>query len=431
MKQMDVADQIISKMKNKGAEKSQTLISSSDTQQLSLENGRINLLRSVAGGRVFIKAISKQKLGVASANTWDESSLESFCDKAMDMANGSVADSAYDIAPFSAYESFQRGDSSPDLDKMYFRLEEILSGAKKRFPDLKIEKGKLSYQVDTSSYANSNGMKYDCRVANYLAQFTFLARQKQKISSFNYSYSLLDKLDTPLLEIDAISQLMEQTARQLDIRPLGDKFTADVIITPYCLTGFVKFLTDIFLSDQFIIAKRGFMADKLNQSVASAAFSLRASPVDTTAVAPEFVSGDGFKTEEAKLIDKGVLKSFALSLYAANKTGFGRFVGGKSNFVVDAGEISLADQIKKIKRGILLTRYAGSRPNDRGDFSGVAKNSYYIENGEIKYPVCETMVSGNLADLLLNIKSTSKERINFGFGILPWIHGTGITVSGK
>jgi len=68
------------------------------------------------------------------------------------------------------------------------------------------------------------------------------------------------------------------------------------------------------------------------------------------------------------------------------------------------------------------------KPND---FSGVAKNSYYIENGKIRYPLSETMLSGNIAEMLRNIKGVSKERINFGDAIFPWIQFRGLVISGK
>ncbi|MCK5131963.1 MAG: hypothetical protein KAR40_07415 [Candidatus Sabulitectum sp.] len=61
----------------------------------------------------------------------------------------------------------------------------------------------------------------------------------------------------------------------------------------------------------------------------------------------------------------------------------------------------------------------------------MAKNSYYIENGEIKYPVSETMVAGNLKEMLKNIRHISKERVNNGGFIVPWITFSGVTVSGK
>ncbi len=57
--------------------------------------------------------------------------------------------------------------------------------------------------------------------------------------------------------------------------------------------------------------------------------------------------------------------------------------------------------------------------------------SYYIENGEIMYPVTETMIAGNLADAFRNILAISREQIDFGQAILPYILTTGVTISGK
>jgi len=61
----------------------------------------------------------------------------------------------------------------------------------------------------------------------------------------------------------------------------------------------------------------------------------------------------------------------------------------------------------------------------------VAKNSYYIEDGEIKYPVSETMIAGNLKDLLKSIKHISRETVNDGGSVFPWITFSGVTISGK
>ena len=80
-------------------------------------------------------------------------------------------------------------------------------------------------------------------------------------------------------------------------------------------------------------------------------------------------------------------------------------------------------------QGVLLSRFSGGYPASNGDFSGVAKNSYYIENGEIKYPITETMVSGNVREMFESLDEVSCDRIDFGSGILPWISFKGITVS--
>ena len=85
--------------------------------------------------------------------------------------------------------------------------------------------------------------------------------------------------------------------------------------------------------------------------------------------------------------------------------------------------------IKDVDKGIILCRFSGGSPSDNGDFSGVAKNSFYIENGEIQYPITETMISGNIAQMFMNIIDISNDTIDFGYNILPWISFDGITIS--
>ena len=85
----------------------------------------------------------------------------------------------------------------------------------------------------------------------------------------------------------------------------------------------------------------------------------------------------------------------------------------------------------RVKKGVLLSRFSGGMPSSNGDFSRVAKNSYYIEEGEIRHPLSETMIAGNLVDLLMQLQDISTERINFGSSIIPWLRFSGVTVSGK
>ena len=91
---------------------------------------------------------------------------------------------------------------------------------------------------------------------------------------------------------------------------------------------------------------------------------------------------------------------------------------GGGAWVVDAGATPLDAMIRDVKAGILITRFSGGRPNDKGDFSGIAKNSYYIENGAVAYPISETMVSGNMAALLTNIVAISVRARGLRFGYL-------------
>jgi len=87
--------------------------------------------------------------------------------------------------------------------------------------------------------------------------------------------------------------------------------------------------------------------------------------------------------------------------------------------------------IANVKKGILLGRFSGGSPASNGDFSGIAKNSYLIENGKIVQPLSETMIAGNAVKVLTDIIALSKERVDYGNSIVPWIHSTGVTISGK
>jgi len=127
-----------------------------------------------------------------------------------------------------------------------------------------------------------------------------------------------------------------------------------------------------------------------------------------------------------------VLSSFALSLYGSRKTGHPR--AGNTAFgsiEVEAGDTPLAEMIKGIDRGILLNRFSGASPGPSGDVSGVAKNSFLIENGVVTDAISETMVSFNIVDILGNIPAISKERCENGMSVLPWCCFDGITISGK
>ena len=75
--------------------------------------------------------------------------------------------------------------------------------------------------------------------------------------------------------------------------------------------------------------------------------------------------------------------------------------------------------------------FSGGMPGPNGEFSGVAKNSFSIENGRIVGAVAETMVSGNLAELFANVSAVSRETVCDGASIFPWAACGGVTVSGK
>ncbi len=238
-------------------------------------------------------------------------------------------------------------------------------------------------------------------------------------------------LEASLLERASLKTLLRQSVEHLEAQPFTGKFVGDVIITPDCLQSFLYAYTMTFLSDGPMIAGTSPFKDKLGQKVASGKLTLSSKPVSPAMAEGYFVTNDGFAAENVTILDKGVLQSFLLSQYGSKKTGLERAKNQGGCFVIEPGDESLEEMISKVEKGLLVARYSGGSPSPNGDFSGVAKNSYYIENGKIMYPVTETMIAGNFAAVFDNVRAVSAERIDYGNGLIPYVLSTGVTISGK
>jgi PmbA protein len=70
-----------------------------------------------------------------------------------------------------------------------------------------------------------------------------------------------------------------------------------------------------------------------------------------------------------------------LTNYGSKKTGKPIGPNRGNSYIIKPGDQSYEDMIKSVEKGILLCRFSGGMPNASGDFSVVAKNSYYVENG--------------------------------------------------
>ena len=170
---------------------------------------------------------------------------------------------------------------------------------------------------------------------------------------------------------------------------------------------------------------------KVGEKIAHDSLSVSSNPTSDQLADRCFVSSDGYRVKDVNIVENGILNTYLLSQYGGNKTKLESFPNDANRLFIAAGNKSLEDMIKSVKKGLLLCRFSGGRPSGNGEFSGVAKNSYYIEDGKIQFPVQEVMVSGNLVDGFRNIVDISKERNESGRSFIPWVQVSGWTVSGK
>jgi PmbA protein len=124
--------------------------------------------------------------------------------------------------------------------------------------------------------------------------------------------------------------------------------------------------------------------------------------------------GEGLPTRKTPVIERGVLKSYLLDTYSGKKLGLAstgnasRSVGespsaGPTNFYLVPGAVPPADIIRSVKRGLYVTELIGFGINMvTGDYSRGAAG-FWIENGELAYPVEEITIAGNLKRMFLDI----------------------------
>ena len=428
MNQSDIANYCIEQLKEAGAHKSQCAVTFSEKKELNVETGEMSLFRTTFDTNVGMSVIVDQKSGSVAINKTDKDSINEAVRKVMDMAQSSQPDDANDISPSQPKQSFSKGDEKPDMEKMYLRLDEFMGYVKKTHPTINMEAAIVDFSHSTSVFQNSNGVEFTTKEGMYGFSNMFTAKEGKDTSSFNGMGISALNLNTPFIESGSAKRLLKQSTEQVRTKPVSEKFTGEIVVTPDCLSDFLGFITGD-ISDGKIISKTSIYKERLNQQITDPRFTLHARPVSDEITDGYFITDDGYVAENNTIIDNGVLKTHLLSLYGANKTGGKRAVNGGGAFVVDAGEKPKDEIIRNIKKGILLERFSGGRPSADGEFSGVAKNSYYIENGELKYPISETMISGNIQEMFSNIGEISSDRIDFGYCIFPWISFKGVTVS--
>ena len=413
---------------NLGADKAEGSINESEKKELNIEAGKMSLFRTTFQNSLSLEAIKDNKQSSLSINKIDKESIDNAIKLLIENVKSSQVDEAQDISEKQNSEIFKKGHLHPDLNLMYDKLDEFNDYVKDKHTKIILEAAMLDHTANVSHIMNTNGVDFqiDKGVYNFSPMFT--AKDGEKTSSFNYTYFSALELNKKIKNKAYLSELLHQTEEQINTFPIKQKFVGNVIVTPHCLPDFLSFIQNS-ISDGAIISGTSIYKDKVGLEIANKKFNLLSSPLDENLASGYFVTGDSYKSKNIAIIKNGILQSHLLSLYGANKTGGKRIANNGGAYIIPNGAESLESMIKSIDKGILLCRFSGGNPSDNGDFSGVAKNSYYIENGEIKHPVIETMISGNISQMFMNIGSISKESINFGDAILPWISFDGVTIS--
>ncbi len=406
-------------------------VTQSEKQELNLENSGFKLLRTVFNNSGSVKVFLGEKMGSAGGNDLTEKGLQKLVQEAKAAAESASDDPCHDIAPDQGKDVFRQGGYEPDMERFIERIKEFLDTAAKEYPKVKIMGGAGSYDRWHWLSRNTNGTEFEGFGGKYSFNIEICASDGEKTTGLDYTGVSMQSLDVPFMEMGDLRRHLEDIQQSIYPESLEGKFEGTVIMTPGCAENFIYMMISNYISDGVIIDGTSLWLDKVGEQVASEKLTISLKPSDERIVTGECGTANGFRSEDVTLIEKGVLKTHWLSLYGANKTGRPVVKNTGSDLVVEPGDKTLEELIASVDKGLIMGGFSGGQPGTNGEFSGVAKNSFLIENGKIKGAVTETMVNGNLGEVVRNIRGISKELKCDGGSVVPYIAVDGIVISGK
>lgn len=421
----------LGKLSQLGADKAKVSVSSEESDEFNVEAGEFTLIRSLFTSSMSMMVIKDRKKGSISLNTLTKEEIDRAAEECMESALSGAEDDCYTIAEKEENFTWAEGSLEPDKEKFLDSLILFTEDVKKEYPAIMLEQVVASYSRIESVCLNSNGVDFRRTIGFYVISVMYSAHDGDRTTSFNsFEFEYPDPA-TRIIDMFNVRTLFDRCIKELDTVPFSGKFDGVCLFSPECGGGFAEIITDNFCGDYALIEKTSPWREKLGQKVADESFTLRIIPRDERIFLGERVTGDGYLSKNYDVIKNGVLENFCIGEYASLKTGFKRSPSTSGAIEILPGKKSVEEIIAGIEKGIFVCRFSGGEPSANGDFSGVAKNSFLIENGKITVPVSETMISGNFADMLNSIEGISSEVYMDGSCCLPYVAFGGVTVSGK
>ena len=220
----------------------------------------------------------------------------------------------------------------------------------------------------------------------------------------------------------------------------ADTAQVPVIYDPKVSRGLLGHLSSA-INGAAIARDTSFLKDKMGEKIFPAGINIIDEPHRARGLRSKPFDGEGVANQRRRVIEDGVLTTWFMDLRSSRQLGLTttghatRGVGSPpspsaTNLYMEAGNQTPAELMADIKDGLYVTELIGFGINGlTGDYSRGAAG-YWIENGEIAYPVSEVTVAGNLVDMFL--KLTPANDLEFRYGVdAPTIRIDGLTIAGK
>ena len=366
-------------------------------------------------GALGISVYLGQQKGNASTSDLSEEAIKNTVEAALAIAKYTSPDDCTGLADkeLMAFEA-------PDLALYHGASVDVEQATKLA---LEAEKSALEYDA---KIVNSNGASFNSHTGVRVYGNTHGMLQSYLSSRYSLSCSViggeLDQLEndyeyTVSREFDALSSadwVGQNCAKKVIARLNPQKLTTrevPVIFLNDVATGLISHLTGA-ISGGSLYRKSSFLLDHLGKQVLPDWFQISERPHLLKRLASTPFDSEGVRTQDLEIIQDGILQTYLLTSYSGRKMGMQStgHAGGIHNWLVKPNLTGgLTALLRQMGTGLLVTDVMGQGVNIvTGDYSRGAAG-FWVENGEIQYPVAEITIAGQLQGMLKNIVAVADD----------------------
>lgn len=354
------------------------------------------------------------KRGHASTSDFSPAALRQTVEAAVAIARHTAAD---DCAGLPEREQLAR--DLPDLDLFHpwhVSPEDAIEVAKRceaaafaLSPKLRNTEGtSLSAQHSQFIFANSLGFMGGFPTSRHSLGCSMIAEEKGQMQRDDWYSST--RVPANMADPEALGRYAgERALARLRARKIST-CQAPVLFEAPQAGGLIGHFVSA-VSGVSLYRKSTFLLDSLGKPVFSKEISIEERPYEKQGMASSPFDEEGVATRERSIVRDGVVEGYFLGTYSGRKLGMPSTgsSGGNHNLVIKPGTLDFRAMLKKLHRGLLVTELLGHGTNlITGDYSRGAAG-YWVENGEIQYPVEEITIAGNLGDMFKSIVAVGSD----------------------
>ena len=439
----DILAALLEKAKQAGADAADAVIAHGIALSASYRLGKPEDLERSEGRDLGLRVLLGHQQAMVSTTDLTGDALDSLVERAIAMARA-VPEDPYCglLAPEELAREWPELDladsGEPDAEKLIDWAKRAEDAARAVPGVTNSEGGDASWSKSRAQVATSGGFSGGYETSRFSFSVSVLAGQDTEMErDYDWSSACYEEdLESP--------EEIGKRAGERAVKRLNPKKAASgavpVVYDPRVSGGLIRHLSGA-ISGASIARGTSFLKDMLNQPVFAPGIKVTDDPHRKRGFRSRPFDGEGAPTSASDIIADGALTTWLLDSRSARQlnlksTGHAaRGTGGPpapapSNLYLAAGDKSPEALIADIGSGLYVTELIGMGVNGvTGDYSRGAAG-YWIDKGEIAWPVSELTVAGNLKDMFANL--TPADDLEFRHGVdAPTVRVEGMTVAGQ